>query len=94
MTNSEKTVLYGVMAFIAYELYQQKKCACGAAGGAAGAGGSGSGSGSASAGVCVAPASPLGPGTTMLAPGWVQQLSQVQGQDYFTPRCGFWGRCS
>ena len=76
LTNSDRTVLYGVMAFIAYQVWKSRQCACGQTGGAAG---------------CVSPSGEELPGSI---PGWVQQLSKVNGVDYFTPRCGVWGRCS
>lgn len=29
LSNSDRTLLYGVLGFIAYQLWQQKNCACG-----------------------------------------------------------------
>lgn len=77
LTNSDRTILYGVMAFIAYQVWQSRKCACGQ---------SGMGSG------CGIPSSPLTAGG-MTAPPWVQQLAQSQGETFFTPQCGLFGRC-
>lgn len=79
LTNSDRTLLYGAMAFIAYQLYMSRKCACGQTGGVAG---------------CAPPSATNPNGAAMVAPGWVQQLSQVGGQNFFDPQCGIWGRCS
>jgi len=76
LTNSDRVLLYGTMAFIAYQLYQSRR---GVAGGSAG---------------CAPPVSTNPNGSAMMAPGWIQQLSQVNGANFFDPQCGMWGRCS
>lgn len=70
-SNTDRAVVYGALAFIAYQLYKQTPAM-----------------GDTIAG-CVPPES------LTIVPGWVQQFSNYTvGEDYFTPRCGIFGRCA